>query len=61
MEDEWDDEDDREDISILTIEDDFHMQLGSSHSSFPAHLLHSSNHSNYIAVSFIFFFTSILL
>ncbi|VDK73158.1 unnamed protein product, partial [Onchocerca ochengi] len=42
-EDGWDDkDDDREDISVLTIEDDFHMQLGSSHSSFPTHLLHSS-------------------
>ncbi|CAG9531632.1 unnamed protein product [Cercopithifilaria johnstoni] len=46
-EDEWDDEDDREDISVLTIEDDFHMQLGSSHSSFPAHL-YSSNRQSYI-------------
>uniref|UniRef100_A0A915PJC5 Uncharacterized protein n=1 Tax=Setaria digitata TaxID=48799 RepID=A0A915PJC5_9BILA len=41
-EDEWDDEDGREDISVLTIEDDFHMQLGSFHSSFPGHLYASN-------------------
>ncbi|OZC05171.1 hypothetical protein X798_07846 [Onchocerca flexuosa] len=48
VEDGWDDKDDNRDISVLTIEDDFHMQLGSSHSSFPTHLLHSSNRSSYI-------------
>ncbi|EJD74087.1 uncoordinated protein 83, partial [Loa loa] len=46
-EDEWDDVSDREDISVLTIEDDFHMQLDSSHSSFPSHLFFSSNHSSH--------------
>uniref|UniRef100_A0A0R3RIH8 KASH domain-containing protein n=1 Tax=Elaeophora elaphi TaxID=1147741 RepID=A0A0R3RIH8_9BILA len=47
VEDQWDDEDDREDMSVLTIEDDFHTQLGSSHSSFPAHF-YSSSRPSYI-------------
>ncbi|KAK6107831.1 hypothetical protein QQG55_29790 [Brugia pahangi] len=46
-EDDWDEMSDREDISVLTIEDDYHMQFDNSNLSLSTDLLYSSNHSTY--------------